>query len=72
MDRYTKVVLTVIALALVALVAKSFVRPECGSFKKPCWVAADQPLHVTSGLWPLQVSSGPVPLYVQIIREHSD
>jgi hypothetical protein len=44
-DTYTKAVLTVIALALVALVMRSAAQPaiamsECGTFTNPCYVTA--------------------------------
>jgi hypothetical protein len=44
-DRYTKVILTIIALALVALVLRPVLEPrvasavsECGTFSNPCYV----------------------------------
>jgi hypothetical protein len=58
-DRYTKIVLTVIALILVVLVAKPVFRPECGGRSTdPCYV-------VTSPLRPLYITSGTNPIYVE-------
>jgi len=52
-DRYTKVVLTVIALALVGIIAQGLVRSataqpnSCGiSAGAPCYVMANTPLRV--------------------------
>lgn len=52
-DRYTKLVLTVVAAALVAITAQNFVRPAsaqlgegCGDFRTPCHVTADVALPV--------------------------
>jgi len=54
-DRYTKVVLTVIAAALVTLVVQNIVKPSlaqdsgCGSYgQSPCAVAWSTPMPVYS------------------------
>jgi hypothetical protein len=58
-DRYTKIVLTVIAAALVALVlqnsfpgARAQMGSGCGSGHKPCYVETvpREPLYVTAGI----------------------
>lgn len=54
-DRYTKVILTIIALALVALVAQNSTRPAvaqlggdgCGSLAMPCYIATRRPIDVS-------------------------
>jgi hypothetical protein len=68
-DRYTKIVLTVIATSLVALVLQNFIRPtlaqiseQCGGSKEPCWVqsAPSHPVYVASNARePLYVISNP-------------
>ncbi len=52
-DHYTKIVLTVIACSLVALVAQNFIHPaiaqsgqECGGIRNPCYITAYDPLEV--------------------------
>jgi hypothetical protein len=56
-DRYTKFVLSVIAIALVALASENYVSPAlsgfptgleegCGSSSNPCYIYADSPLAV--------------------------
>ena len=54
-DRYTKIILTVIAVALVALVTQNVIRPSfaqdfgCGSYgQSPCAVAWSTPMPVYS------------------------
>jgi len=54
-DRYTKAVLTVIAVALVALVVQNFMKPSfaqdagCGGYgQSPCAVAWSTPMPVYS------------------------
>jgi hypothetical protein len=80
-DRYTKIVLTIIAAALVGLVIQNVVpmaraqSEACGSAKNPCWVAAAprQPLYVAvNPKDPLYISNVPFqPLLVEIKREFS-
>ncbi len=54
-DRYTKIILTVIAVALVALVTQNVIKPSlaqdsgCGSYgQSPCAVAWSTPMPVYS------------------------
>lgn len=60
-DRYTKAVLTVIALALVAVAIKPVLRPECGRPERPCWIATPPtlPLYVTTGMDTVYVTTKP-------------
>ena len=75
-DRYTKVVLTLIAAALVTLAAHEFVPPasaqrgeDCGSHDNPCYVTArpDNPVYITARPSdPVYVANGArEPLFVQ-------
>lgn len=60
-DRYTKIVLTVIAFALVALVAQQAVPRagaqglECGSIRNPCHIAFSRGETCGSSLSPCYV-----------------
>lgn len=56
-DHYTKIVLTLIAAALVALVSQNFIRPAsaqfgqfgaqpCGGFSNPCYIQPNGPIGV--------------------------
>lgn len=78
-DRYTKIVLTVIAVALVTIAVQNLLptaqaqAPACGSAPQvPCWVAnsAKDPLFVSAPRgFPVYVSNLPLqPILVEIKR----
>ena len=57
-DRYSKIMLTLIGVALIAIAAQNATRParaqeeqfSCGDKSDPCYVRADRPLEVQ--VWP--------------------
>ena len=71
-DRYTKIVLSVIAMALVVLALQN-VFPSaraqseaCGTSKNPCWVSASRPFYVEAApTRPVYIAANPKePIYV--------
>lgn len=61
-DRYTKIVLAVIALALAVIAGQPFVRPACGErSSRPCYITSNprDPIYITTGINAIYVTTMP-------------
>lgn len=78
-DRYSKIILTIIAASLLMLALENFgpaaladVSERCGSASNPCWVqsAPNNPVYIQAATGHFYVATSPLgpPLEVKVVQ----